>query len=71
MRSLKTFTKRHLSVVFVDAAVAPPPIVKPARGDPQPQDEELDGGFCLAGPAVDEIDDLVSGVVRNPASFQS
>jgi hypothetical protein len=56
-------------VVLVDLAVALPPIVKLARAQREPTDEPFDGQLGAIRPMVDEVDDLVAGVVGNPASF--
>jgi hypothetical protein len=53
-------------VVLVGLAVAVLPGVPLARGQAEPEEEARDGDAGLAGPAVDEIDDLVAGVVGNP-----
>jgi hypothetical protein len=59
---------RDPGVVLVGLAVAVLPRVPLGGGDPEPQEEASDGDARLAGPAVDEIDDLVAGVVGNPES---
>jgi hypothetical protein len=60
-----------VGVVLVDAAVAGAPGVELALGDPQPADQAMRGDFRAIGPVADVIDDLVAGVVGNPASGQS
>src|SRR5262249_2155581 len=61
---------RDPGVVLVGLAVAVLPGVPLGSGDAQPQEETGDGEAGLAGPAVDEIDDLVAGVVGNPEAVQ-
>ena len=42
----------------------------PLRDDQShPQEEASDGDAGLVGPAVDEVNDLIAGVVGNPESF--
>src|SRR5262249_11952380 len=62
---------RDPGVVLVGLAVAVLPGVPLGGGEGQPAQEAGDGDAGLVGPAVDEVDDLVAGVVGNPASFQS
>jgi hypothetical protein len=59
---------RDPGVVLVGLAVAAFPGVPLGAGQAEPEQEAGDGDAGLAGPAVDEIDDLVAGVVGNPAS---
>jgi hypothetical protein len=59
---------RDPGVVLVGLAVAVLPGVPLGGGDAEPRQEAGDGDAGLVGPAVDEIDDLVAGVVGNPAS---
>jgi hypothetical protein len=59
---------RDPGVVLVGLAVAVLPGVPLGGGQAQPQEEAGDGDAGLAGPAVDEVNDLVAGVVGNPAS---
>ena len=40
--------------------------VELAGGDAEPVDEPLDGDLGAFGPAADEVDDGVAGVVGNP-----
>jgi hypothetical protein len=58
-----------VGVVLVDLAVTLPPVVKLREADAQPEHQHADGDFRLLGPAADEVDELVAGVVGNPASF--
>jgi hypothetical protein len=55
-------------VVLVGLAVAVLPGVPLGGGQAEPDQEAGDGDAGLAGPTVDEIDDLVAGVVGNPES---
>jgi hypothetical protein len=55
-------------VVFVGLAVAVLPGVPLGGGQAEPQQEASDGKGGVVGPAVDEINDLVAGVVGNPES---
>jgi hypothetical protein len=59
---------RDPGVVLVGLAVAVLPRVPLGGGDPQPEEEASDGDPGLVGPALDEIDDLIAGVVGNPES---
>src|SRR5437588_1623409 len=58
-------------VVLVGQAVARPPVVELAGGDPEPADEPSHGDFGASGPVADEVDDGVAGVVGNPGPGQS
>ena len=60
---------RNPGVVLVDLAVTLPPVVELRQADAQPEHQQADGDLRLLGPAADEIDDLVAGVVGNPTSF--
>lgn len=60
----------HPGVVFVDFAVALPPIVEFARTDADPREEATDGDFRLVAPGSNEIDERVTGVVRHPLAGQ-
>jgi hypothetical protein len=60
-----------VGVVLVDTAIASPPGVELALGDPQPADQAMRGDLGAIGPVADVIDDLVASVVGNPASGQS
>jgi hypothetical protein len=55
-------------VVFVGLAVAVLPGVPLGGGDAEPEEEADNGDAGFAGPAVDEVDDVVAGIVGNPAS---
>jgi hypothetical protein len=57
-------------VVFVDLAEAFFPVVELAGADADPGEEATDGDVRLVAPDADEIDDGVTGVVRDPASGQ-
>jgi len=65
---LEPVVARDPGVVLVGLAVAVLPGVPLGGGQAQPQEEAGDGDAGLAGPAVDEVNDLVAGVVGNPAS---
>jgi hypothetical protein len=54
------------AVVFVDLAVALPPVVELATGDGKPSDELSSADVGFFRPALDEIDDPVPGVMRDP-----
>jgi len=56
------------SVVLVGLPVALPPGVELAARDADPVDEPVAGELGGLGPAVDEIDDGVSGVVGSPSA---
>jgi len=56
------------AIVFVCLAVAVLPGVPLGGGQAEPHQKAEDGQAGLVGPAVDEIDDLVAGVVGNPAA---
>ena len=60
----------HPGVVFVDLAEAVLPVVELAGADADPGEEAAGGDVGLVGPGTDEIDDLVAGVVGNPAAGQ-
>ena len=59
---------RDPGVVLVGLAVAALPGVPLGGSQAEPEQEAGDGDAGFAGPAVDEIDELVAGVVGNPAS---
>src|SRR4051812_28368770 len=61
----------HKRVVLVGQPVASAPGVELAGGDAEPVDEPLDGDLGAFGPAADEVDDGVAGVVGNPCLGQS
>ena len=55
-------------IVFVGLAVAVLPRVPFGSSQAEPQQEAGDGDAGLVRPALDKIDDLVTGVVGNPKS---
>jgi hypothetical protein len=55
--------------VLVDFAVALFPVVELAGTQADPAEEAAGGDLGLVGPGVDEVDELVAGIVRNPASL--
>jgi hypothetical protein len=59
----------HPGVVLVDFAVALFPVVELAGTQADPAEEAAGGDLGLVGPGVDEINELVAGIVRNPASL--
>jgi hypothetical protein len=61
---------RQPGVVFVDLAEARDPVLVLAAGDADPGREARDREVGLVGPGADEIDDLVAGIVRDPALGQ-
>jgi len=60
---------RHPGVVFIDLAEARDPIVKLADADADPGAEATQRDARLVAPVADEIDDLVTGIVGNPAAL--
>src|SRR5437588_301695 len=60
----------HPGVVFVDFAKAQLPIVEFAGSDADPGEEAARGDVRLVGPRADEVNDLIAGVMGNPASSQ-
>jgi hypothetical protein len=62
---------RDQGIVLVGQAVACPPVVELAGGDPQPSDEPTPGDLGALGPVADEVDDGVAGIVGNPGAGQS
>jgi hypothetical protein len=60
---------RHPSVVLVNLAEAMDPVVVFAGGDADPGEEATDGNVRLVAPDADEIDELIAGVVGNPAAL--
>ena len=58
----------HPGVVLVDLAEALHPVVELAGADADPGQEATDGDVGLVAPGADEIDELVAGVVGNPAA---
>jgi hypothetical protein len=65
---LQPVVARDPGVVLVGLAVAVLPGVPLGGGQAEPEQEAGDGNTGFAGPAVDEIDDLVAGIVGNPTS---
>jgi hypothetical protein len=60
----------HPGVVFVDLAIALLPVVELAFGDLDPGDEAFGRNLGFVGPGLDEVDDLVAGVVGSPGAGQ-
>jgi hypothetical protein len=58
----------HPGVVLVDFAEALLPVVELARADADPGQEATGGDVRLVAPGTDEIDDLVAGIVGDPAT---
>ena len=58
----------HPGVVFVDLAEAVLPVVELAAADADPGQEATDGDVRLVAPGADEIDELIAGIVGNPAA---
>jgi hypothetical protein len=56
-------------VVLVNLAETPDPIVVFAGADADPRQKVRRGDVALVGPGADEIDDLVAGVVGDPAAL--
>jgi hypothetical protein len=61
----------NLSVVLVDLSVTFPPAVELAGGQAQPTHHAVHRDLRPLRPAVHKVDHLVTGIVRNPASFQN
>lgn len=59
---------RHPGIVLVDLAEALYPVVVLAAANADPGHEAGDGDLGLAGPGADEIDDVVAGIVGDPAA---
>ena len=59
------------AVVFVDFAVALPPVVELAQTDSDPLDDLLGRDFRPVRPVTNVVDDLIASVVGNPGSGQS
>src|SRR5262249_38849863 len=57
-------------VVLVDLAETHFPVVELAGADADPGQEMADRDLGLVGPGADKVDDLVAGVVGDPASGQ-
>ena len=60
---------RHPGVVLVDLTETRDPIVKLTDADADPGHEATDRQVGLVAPLADEIDDLVTGIVGNPAAL--
>jgi len=60
-----------LPVVRIDFAVAVFPSVVLAGSQPDPEQQLEDWNFGAIGPVLDVVDDLVSRIMGNPATFQS
>ena len=58
-------------VVFVDFAIAFFPVVELAFGDVNPGDEAFGRDLGFVRPGLDEVDDLVAGVVGSPGAGQA
>jgi hypothetical protein len=54
--------------VLVDFAVALFPIVELAGAQADPTEKAAGGDIGFVGPGVDEIDEVVTSIVGNPAS---
>jgi hypothetical protein len=59
----------NLAVVLVGLPVALLPAVELARAELEPAEEALGRDLGLLRPPVDEVDERVAGVVRNPAAI--
>jgi hypothetical protein len=59
----------HPGVVLVDLAEALPPVLVLAATDADPGQETRDRDVSFVGPGADEIDDLVAGIVGDPAAL--
>ena len=57
-------------VVLVDFAVAFLPVVELGSAQADPAEEAADGNLGLVGPGVDEIDEVIAGVMGHPALGQ-
>src|SRR5579884_1644748 len=62
---------RNPGIMLIGLAVAALPGVPLGGGQAQPEQEASDGNAGLVGPTLDEVNDLVAGVVGNPDAFQS
>ena len=58
----------HPGIVFVDLAEACDPVLVLAAANADPGREAGDRDLGLVGPGADEIDDVVAGVVGDPAA---
>jgi hypothetical protein len=70
LRGFQPMVARDPGVVLVGLAVAVLPGVPLGGADADPEEEAGDGDAGLAGPAVDEVDEGVTGVVGNPGALQ-
>jgi hypothetical protein len=59
---------RNPGVVFIDLAETLDPVVVLAGADADPGQKVRRGNVALVGPGADEIDDLVAGVMGDPAA---
>jgi hypothetical protein len=55
--------------VLVDPAVAFFPVVELAGAQFDPAEETAGRDLGLVAPGADEVDELIAGIVGNPASF--
>ncbi len=60
---------RDFSVMLVGLTVSFLPIMKLAGAQPEPRQQTLGGQLGPFRPMLDIIDDVVAGIVGNPASF--
>jgi len=58
-------------IVLVDFALALFPVVELGSAQADPAEEAADGDVGLVSSGVDEIDEVVAGVMRHPALGQS
>ena len=59
---------RNPGVVLVDFAETPDPVVILTGADADPGKETRDRDLGLVGPGADEIDDVIAGIVGDPAA---
>jgi hypothetical protein len=59
---------RHPGVVLVDFAVAFFPVVELAGAQADPAEKAADRDLGPVGPGIDEIDEVVARIVRDPAA---
>jgi hypothetical protein len=55
--------------VLVDFAIAFSPVVELAGAQPDPVEKVAGRDLGLVAPGADEVDELIAGIVGNPASF--
>jgi len=55
--------------MLVDFAVAFFPVVELAGAQPDPAEETASGDLGLVTPGADEVDEFITNVGENPASF--